>query len=60
MSGRLGMLAAQHVGRAVVLADGRTGTVTRITGRGLTVAVVTPEGVTRVHGVTAETIARWP
>lgn len=50
MSGTLAALAARAVGRRVRLRSGTVATVTRVTGRGLTVTV---------SGVTAVDIAEW-
>lgn len=51
MSRALGALAARIVGRRVTLRSAvRTGTVTRVTGRGMTVTIT---------GVRAEDVAAW-
>jgi len=50
MTRALATLAARVVGRRVRLRNGATGTVTRVTGQGLTVAI---------HGIRAEDVAQW-
>lgn len=50
MSRAIAAAAARIVGRRVRLRNGVTGTVTRVTGRGLTVAIT---------GVRADDVAQW-
>lgn len=47
---RLASIAARTVGRRVQLTGGHTGTVTRVTGAGLTV---------KLEGVTADDVEHW-